>query len=246
MSGNVKVVARFRPPNALELREGGDIVVGFSAAAPGDFDDPHSQQQQAGEETVKILPAAGAQGADAQNGFTFDRVFPMGARQSDVFEYGIRETVDGASAGSASLDQIFLLNERADAAPFPHTGPRHRCHQRIQWHHLCLRADRFGQDVHDDGELVEDASLRLLTECVALLTHFVLLAAGLGQQGSDIDNTELKGVIPRITERIITAINTVPENMQFTLRVNYMEIYMEKIRDLLAREWIDCAVLRIA
>jgi kinesin family member 5 len=82
MSGNVKVVSRFRPPNALEMREGGDIVVDF---VPPEKD---------GEETVKV-PGATNAGSDALSGFTFDRVFPMGTMQRDVFEFGIRETVDG-------------------------------------------------------------------------------------------------------------------------------------------------------
>lgn len=70
---------RFRPPNALELREGGDIVV--------DFDD--------GEDTTVKIKGGPTSGPEAA-GFTFDRVFPMNTRQQDVFEYGIKETVDGA------------------------------------------------------------------------------------------------------------------------------------------------------
>ena len=97
MSGNVKVVARFRPPNSLELREGGDIVVAFDESVHH-----HAQPSTDGssgprpEETVKI-PTAVNSGSDALNGFTFDRVFPMDTRQSDVFQFGIKETVDGES-----------------------------------------------------------------------------------------------------------------------------------------------------
>lgn len=78
-TGNVKVVTRFRPPNSLELREGGDIVV--------DFDGPPDTDIQT---NVKIKGAA-AEGGN----FTFDKVFPMNTRQQDVFEFGIKETVDG-------------------------------------------------------------------------------------------------------------------------------------------------------
>ena len=73
---------RFRPPNALELREGGDIVV--------EFDD--------GENTTVKLKGGPTSGPEA-NGFTFDRVFPMNTRQQDVFEFGIKETVDDVING---------------------------------------------------------------------------------------------------------------------------------------------------
>ena len=52
--------------------------------------------------------------------------------------------------------------------------------------------------------------------------------------GSDIDDEEAKGIIPRIVEQIFASILTSPGNIEYTVRVSYMEIYMEKIRDLLA------------
>lgn len=51
--------------------------------------------------------------------------------------------------------------------------------------------------------------------------------------GSDIDSQELKGIIPRIVEQIFASILTSPGNIEYTVRVSYMEIYMERIRDLL-------------
>lgn len=52
--------------------------------------------------------------------------------------------------------------------------------------------------------------------------------------GSDIDNDEGRGVIPRIVEQIFTSILSSPGTIEYTVRVSYMEIYMERIRDLLA------------
>ena len=52
--------------------------------------------------------------------------------------------------------------------------------------------------------------------------------------GSDIDDQEAKGVIPRIVEQIFASILASPGNIEYTVRVSYMEIYMERIRDLLA------------
>jgi len=51
--------------------------------------------------------------------------------------------------------------------------------------------------------------------------------------GADIDNEELKGLIPRIVEQIFANIIASPSTMEYTVKVSYMEIYMEKIRDLL-------------
>ena len=51
--------------------------------------------------------------------------------------------------------------------------------------------------------------------------------------GSNIDDEEGRGVIPRIVEQIFASIMTSPSTIEYTVRVSYMEIYMEKIRDLL-------------
>jgi kinesin family protein 5 len=51
--------------------------------------------------------------------------------------------------------------------------------------------------------------------------------------GGSIDDAEQKGIIPRITEQIFTAIQHGSDSVDWLLRVSYMEIYMEQIRDLL-------------
>ena len=43
----------------------------------------------------------------------------------------------------------------------------------------------------------------------------------------------MKGIIPRIVEQIFASILASPGNIEYTVRVSYMEIYMERIRDLL-------------
>ncbi|KAI7903290.1 kinesin heavy chain [Cokeromyces recurvatus] len=51
--------------------------------------------------------------------------------------------------------------------------------------------------------------------------------------GSSIDDIENKGIIPRIVEQIFKSIQMAPTNMEFTVKVAYMEIYMERVKDLL-------------
>ncbi len=51
--------------------------------------------------------------------------------------------------------------------------------------------------------------------------------------GPDIDDSALKGIVPRIVEQIFASILSSPDTIEYTVRVSYMEIYMERIRDLL-------------
>lgn len=55
-------------------------------------------------------------------------------------------------------------------------------------------------------------------------------------QGADIDSSELKGIIPRITEQIFKSIVESDSHLEYVVKVSYLEIYLERIRDLLARK----------
>ena len=71
---NLPLFTSFRPQNSIELREGGEIVVAF---------DDNLQ-------TVQMRSASLASGPE-KDGFTFDRIFAPGAKQHDVFDYGVKE-----------------------------------------------------------------------------------------------------------------------------------------------------------
>ena len=66
----------FRPPNALEKKEGGEIVVAFDDNL----------------KTVQLRSMQLSNGPE-RDGFTFDRVFPPGTQQHEVFDYGVKEYV---------------------------------------------------------------------------------------------------------------------------------------------------------
>jgi len=55
-------------------------------------------------------------------------------------------------------------------------------------------------------------------------------------QGADIDSPDLKGIIPRITEQIFASILESDASIEYMVKVSYLEIYLERIRDLLARQ----------
>ncbi|KAG9102769.1 hypothetical protein FRC06_001176 [Ceratobasidium sp. 370] len=145
---------RFRPPNAIEIREGGEIVVSF---------DDNLQ-------TVKVRSAQQAQGPE-KDGFTFDRVFPMGTMQQEVFDYGVRGIVKDVINGYNGT--VFAYGQTGSGKTFT-------------------------------------------------------------MMGADIDSEELKGIIPRITEQIFTSIVESEAHLEYLVKVSYMEIYLERIRDLLA------------
>jgi len=96
-SNNIKVVCRFRPPNAVELREtGGESIVQISEDGTN----------------VKLRSQENMRGAEA-DGFTFDRVFQMSTPQEEVFEFGVKGIVDGASQVASSSSPSPLLTFRS-------------------------------------------------------------------------------------------------------------------------------------
>jgi kinesin family protein 5 len=49
----------------------------------------------------------------------------------------------------------------------------------------------------------------------------------------DLSSEENKGIIPRAVDALFEGVTAADENMEFTFKVSYVEIYLEKIRDLL-------------
>lgn len=52
-------------------------------------------------------------------------------------------------------------------------------------------------------------------------------------QGPDIESMELQGIIPRMVRTVFNRIETASEAIEFTVKVSMIEIYNEKIRDLI-------------
>lgn len=152
-STNIKVVCRFRPPNAIENREGSEIVVAF---------DDNLQSVQ--------LRSAQVSSGPEKDGFTFDRVFPMGTKQQEVFDYGVKDIVKDVLDGYNGT--VFAYGQTGSGKTFT-------------------------------------------------------------MMGADIDSVELKGIIPRITEQIFQSIVESDAHLEYFVKVSYMEIYLERIRDLL-------------
>jgi kinesin family member 5 len=56
-------------------------------------------------------------------------------------------------------------------------------------------------------------------------------------QGPSIDDPELRGIIPRMNTTIFEGVMNADQNIEFLVKSSYIEIYMEKIRDLLDRTY---------
>ena len=52
-------------------------------------------------------------------------------------------------------------------------------------------------------------------------------------EGPDVDDADIQGMIPRCIQTIFDAIDSADEHSTFSIEVSYVEIYLEKIRDLL-------------
>ena len=52
-------------------------------------------------------------------------------------------------------------------------------------------------------------------------------------EGPDINNAEKRGIIPRTVDALFAGVRMAAESIEFTIKISYVEIYMEKIRDLL-------------
>jgi len=52
-------------------------------------------------------------------------------------------------------------------------------------------------------------------------------------QGPSIENIELQGVIPRMVRTVFNRIDATSDTIEFSVKVSMIEIYMEKIRDLM-------------
>ena len=60
--------------------------------------------------------------------------------------------------------------------------------------------------------------------------------------GKGMDDPALKGIIPRMAKTIFDQVENADEHMEFLVKVSYIEIYMEKVRDLLDSSKSNLAV----
>jgi len=86
----------------------------------------------------------------------------------------------------------------------------------------------------------EDSATPLVNDVLAgyNATIFAYGQTGTGKtytmEGDIVDEVK-KGIIPRSVQKLFEGVQEADENIEFTFMVSYIEIYMEKIRDLLDR-----------
>ena len=52
-------------------------------------------------------------------------------------------------------------------------------------------------------------------------------------EGSDVFQSSKSGIIPRVARGLFQKIYEQPEHLEFIIKISYVEIYLDKIRDLL-------------
>ena len=52
-------------------------------------------------------------------------------------------------------------------------------------------------------------------------------------EGLEVHDVAKRGIIPRVAYDIFDKIYQQPEHMEFIIKISYIEIYMDRIRDLL-------------
>jgi kinesin family protein 5 len=60
--------------------------------------------------------------------------------------------------------------------------------------------------------------------------------------GPDCDDDNLKGLLPRCVSSIFERIASSPNYLEFRIKISMVEIYMEKIRDLLDSSKVDLKI----
>ena len=60
--------------------------------------------------------------------------------------------------------------------------------------------------------------------------------------GPSIEDEEQRGMIPRMVSQVFSQILAAPNEIEFTVKVSMIEIYMEKIRDLLEPSKTDLKI----
>ena len=118
-----------------------------------------------------------------ETSFVFDHVFPMDTPQADVFEYGIKDTVEDVMLGYNGT--IFAYGQTGSGKTY------------------------------------------------TMMVRSLFLT----RQGPDIHDPHTRGLIPRITDQIFHRILTSPPTLEYVVKVSFMDIYMERVRDLLARTY---------
>jgi kinesin family protein 5 len=63
-------------------------------------------------------------------------------------------------------------------------------------------------------------------------------------EGPDHHDVVMKGMIPRMFQRLFELIEEADEEIEFTVKVSFLEIYMEKIMDLLDPKKSNLRVMR--
>jgi len=61
-------------------------------------------------------------------------------------------------------------------------------------------------------------------------------------QGPSITDQEMKGIIPRMVSTLFSHVNTSPKHIEFRVKLSIVEIYLERIKDLLDTTKVNLSI----
>eukprot|EP01006_Ploeotia_vitrea_P043586 TRINITY_DN66747_c0_g1_i1.p1 TRINITY_DN66747_c0_g1~~TRINITY_DN66747_c0_g1_i1.p1 ORF type:complete len:816 (+),score=140.21 TRINITY_DN66747_c0_g1_i1:53-2500(+) len=163
-------------------------------------------------------PATGAN-TDATNIKVVSRFRPINRVE--------RESGGGANCVTFLNDQQLELKTGEETQPYKFTFDRN-------FHDNVLQSDVYD---YTGAQIVEDVfkgyngTIFVYGQTGSGKTYTMMGPSLNGIQGY-CDDEMYKGIIPRVVEQIFTNVEEAEENVEFTIKVSFVEIYMERIRDL--------------
>ncbi|MCP9258198.1 Kinesin-like protein [Dirofilaria immitis] len=213
---NVRVVVRCRPLSHTEREQGHRKIVSVDSAGNSvSVTNPNNDQ-----EPPRI--------------FTFDAVFGEDSDQFSVYNIAARHIVDNVLKGYNEF-MIFLIGAEAISEAIRMSAE--------VFHNLrnILKKKSYSTNVGDEGGFapnIESTEEVLDLIIYAIESSGTILAygqTGTGKTFTMLGSNNYPGIIPNSFVHIFDYIAKCQQDKTFLVRVSYLEIYNEEIRDLLAK-----------
>mgnify|MGYP006194478653 CR=1 FL=1 len=174
-----------------------------------------------GEQNIEVKTEEG------ENKFNFDAIFGMDSTQEFVF---------ANIAGPLITDVLSGYNATILAYGQSGTGKVSFLLCMFSLMTFCVAAicERTCM-CYSSATCVFLRGVRTLPQSPMLTTvhHLSSLTSQTHTMEGDLKSAANKGIIPRAVDSLFEGVAEADENMEFTFKVSYVEIYLEKIRDLL-------------
>lgn len=178
-------------------------------------------------------------GPETQDGFNFDRAFGMESTQEEIFEYGVRGIVEDVVAGYNGT--VFAYGQTGSGKTFTmmvsvvsrggNLPSSLSCLAALPLFALHTARAVRGPDERSSPK-PRPHFFHVIPELPIYVFTQTTFSSSTLKQGASIDDDRLRGLIPRITEQIFNTIMESPSQLEYLVKVSYMEIYMVRAASL--------------